>query len=117
MTKQEALYQQEVFILSYLFMHPEEFKSCGLTKDDFSDFQTSQLFELMHANYRFNDYTCVNAHQIIDGMVKNKRFNSLLENDELITCVLKGKEEYLITKSIFDGYVRYSKSLNKGSVF
>lgn len=104
MTVQEALYHQEVLILAYMYIHPDELQR--LNKNDFSNVSTMQLFELMCANYKYNQNKCLQSHQIINTMAKNKRFERLLDQTDLVTRVLTGKEEYIVTKAIFNGYVK-----------
>lgn len=104
MTVQEALYHQEVLILAYMYLHPDELQR--LNRNDFSNISTMQMFELMCANYRYNNNQCIQAHQIIMAMAKNKRFEKLLDQIDLIDRVLAGQEEFIVTKAIFDGYVK-----------
>lgn len=104
MTVQESLYHQEVLILAYMYLHPDELQR--LNKNDFSNVSTMQLFELMCANYKYNQNKCIQSYQIISAMTKNKRFERLLDQTDLIIRVLTGKEEYIVTKTIFDEYVK-----------
>lgn len=118
MTKEEniaqELYRQEVFVLAYLYAHPEQFDECGLLKTHFMNEHTGLLFELMYANYRHNQSILVNSVQVIDGMWKNKRFNVLLDNPELTDIVFARSDDYLITRAIFNGYIRVMKQKNRG---
>lgn len=105
MTAREALYHQEVLILAYTYLHPEELKE--LENNDFSFVATKQMFMIMAANYNRNNQEFVNGHEIIDAMAKNKRFNNLLSHDDLILRVLSCHEDYIVGKAIFDGWIRY----------
>lgn len=104
MTAQEALYHQEVLILAYMYLHPDELN--GLDSNEFGNVSTMQMHALMCANYRYNNNQCIQAHQIIEAMAKNKRFERLLDQSDLVIRVLSGKEEFIVTKAIYDGYVR-----------
>lgn len=104
MTVNEALYHQEVLILAYMFIHPDELDK--LDNSDFSNVSTAQMHALMRANYSYNNNQCIQAHQIIDAMAKNIRFQNLLDQFDLIERVLSCKEEFIVTKAIFDGYVQ-----------
>lgn len=104
MTVKEALYHQEVLILAYMYLHPDELNK--LDNDDFSNVSTAQMHALMCANYRYNSNQCIQAHQIIDTMAKNIRFQKLLDQTDLVERVMCGKEEYIVTKAIFYGYVQ-----------
>lgn len=104
MTVQEALYHQEILILAYMYLHPDELNK--LDNSDFSNVSTAQMHALMGANYRYNNNQCVQSHQVIEAMAKNIRFQTLLNQVDLIERVLSGKEEFIVTKAIFDGYVQ-----------
>lgn len=104
MTTQEALYHQEVLMLAYMYIHPHELQA--INKNYFSNISTIQMYELLSANYKYNQNECVQAYQVIDAMVKNKRFQKLLDQTDLIDGVLSGREEYIVSESIFKGYVK-----------
>ena len=104
MSTEEMRYHQEVLILAYIYLHNNEIENVQLPA--FKNNSTQQLFKLMRANYNFNNKECINSVQIIDAMAKNRNFQTLLDKYDLIYRVFTGKEEYIVTKAIFDNYVR-----------
>lgn len=100
----EMRYHQEVLVLAYIYLHNNEIENVQLSA--FKNNSTQQLFKLMRANYNFNNKEFINSVQIIDAMVKNRNFQTLLDKYDLIYRVFSGKEEYIITKAIFDNYVK-----------
>lgn len=104
MSAEEMRYHQEVLILAYIYLHNNEIENVELSV--FKNNSTRQLFQLMRANYNFNNKEYIDSLQIVDAMLKNKNFQSLIGKYDLIYRVFAVKEEYIVTKAIFDNYVR-----------